>query len=1047
MRWMARAGWAFAGACAAALCSAATPEAILRIETGGHTAAIRAMDTDASGAIVVTASEDKTARVWDARDGRLLRVLRPPIGNDNDGKLFAAAISPDARVVAVAGWSSGNDVYVFSRSTGAMIHRITGLANVVTALRFSPDGTQLVIGLWGSNGLRVYASRTEWVASTEVAHDNAYGAELNSVAYAPDGKAFITSSSDGKIRRYTAALAADVGRSTLIRPSAVVQAEGGTQAFHIAYAPDSRTIALGFADATQVQLLDAASLAVVARPPVTGVGAGRLSAVAWSSDGTQLYAAGTWRREGAQNTVRAWAVTPQRALTQVWDSSVAQDTVTALTRLSDGRVGYASADANWGVVDAKGQAIAATQRETKSSDTLMDWRGNRDAFRLAADGSGLSLRPSQAKDAIAFDLSRTEWTQAAPTWKPPQDRSSDARVDEWLESAAPRINGKIVPLAENELAMSAAVSPAGIVLGSNYHARLYERSGVMRWRVQTAATVWHVNASPDGRWVVLALADGTLRWLRAKDGAEQLALLLHADRKRWVAWTPLGYFAASAGGEDLVGWHFGRGASQSADFFPASRFRERYFRPDVIAQVLSTADAAAALQVANASAGRAQTAAVAAAPAPAPAAPVQASPAPAPQAPAVQSVPPVVTIESPRDGDKLGSAPIRLRVSVRVPPGAPLTGIRARVNGQIIALNEMSDAIRAVRSTDTEVKLEQAVTLAGESAELMLFAENKNGFSTPAVVRLKVEPAAPAVAAAVAATVAATVAAAPSSKASPPPAEPKELAPAKPAPPTANTAAPANAGGADLRPALYLLAVGVSAYAKADIRLDFAAKDATDFSKVFQLQDRQLYRKVEVKLLTDAKAKRDDVLEGLEWIRKEMTARDVGVVFLAGHGVNDSDGVYYYLPQDSDPQSLKRTAVIFTEIRNTLAALPGKALFFVDTCHSGNVLGTGRRSIGTDITKVVNELSSAENGVIVFAASTGRQLAQESVEWGNGAFTRAVIEGMSGKADTNRSGRVTHKMLDLYVSERVKSLTKGSQSPVTIVPQGIPDFPVAVTRP
>ena len=138
---------------------------------------------------------------------------------------------------------------------------------------------------------------------------------------------------------------------------------------------------------------------------------------------------------------------------------------------------------------------------------------------------------------------------------------------------------------------------------------------------------------------------------------------------------------------------------------------------------------------------------------------------------------------------------------------------------------------------------------------------------------------------------------------------------------------------------LYVLAVGVSKYQNKNIQLDFAAKDAIDFASIFKLQEKLLYRKVEVKLLTDATARRDDILDGLEWIRRMMTARDVGVVFLAGHGVNDNDGVYYYLPQDTDVDKLKRSAVIFTEIKNTLAALPGKALFFIDTCHSGNVLG------------------------------------------------------------------------------------------------------------
>jgi hypothetical protein len=37
-------------------------------------------------------------------------------------------------------------------------------------------------------------------------------------------------------------------------------------------------------------------------------------------------------------------------------------------------------------------------------------------------------------------------------------------------------------------------------------------------------------------------------------------------------------------------------------------------------------------------------------------------------------------------------------------------------------------------------------------------------------------------------------------------------------------------------------------------------------------------------------------------------------------------------------------------------------------------------------------------------------------------------------------------MLDLYISERVKELTDGRQTPTTAKPASIPDFPLAVTR-
>jgi len=37
-------------------------------------------------------------------------------------------------------------------------------------------------------------------------------------------------------------------------------------------------------------------------------------------------------------------------------------------------------------------------------------------------------------------------------------------------------------------------------------------------------------------------------------------------------------------------------------------------------------------------------------------------------------------------------------------------------------------------------------------------------------------------------------------------------------------------------------------------------------------------------------------------------------------------------------------------------------------------------------------------------------------------------------------------MLDLYISERVKELTGGTQSPTTAKPSTVPDFTIAIVR-
>jgi WD40 repeat protein len=68
-----------------------------------HAGELSGIAVDASERYLVTASHDKTARVWDVKTGALLRVLRPPIGDGDEGLLHTVAISPDGATIAVGG--------------------------------------------------------------------------------------------------------------------------------------------------------------------------------------------------------------------------------------------------------------------------------------------------------------------------------------------------------------------------------------------------------------------------------------------------------------------------------------------------------------------------------------------------------------------------------------------------------------------------------------------------------------------------------------------------------------------------------------------------------------------------------------------------------------------------------------------------------------------------------------------------------------------------------------------------------------------------------
>jgi uncharacterized caspase-like protein len=244
-----------------------------------------------------------------------------------------------------------------------------------------------------------------------------------------------------------------------------------------------------------------------------------------------------------------------------------------------------------------------------------------------------------------------------------------------------------------------------------------------------------------------------------------------------------------------------------------------------------------------------------------------------------------------------------------------------------------------------------------------------------------------------------------------------------------------------------VLAIGVSLYQQRELSLKFAAKDARDFAKQMRSQEGGLYREVSIRILTDADATRDHILDGLEWLQRQTSNSDVAILFLAGHGeTNPGNSIYYFLPYDADPNATNRTMISQSQFRDTLRAISGKAVVFIDSCHAGQIYGNSQTRGSNSQDAFRDELDKAENGIVVFAASTGRQLSIESKDWGNGVFTYALLEALRGRADREHSGRVTITMLDSYISARVRQLTKGQQTPTSAKPTNVPDFPVSLVR-
>ena len=265
-----------------------------------------------------------------------------------------------------------------------------------------------------------------------------------------------------------------------------------------------------------------------------------------------------------------------------------------------------------------------------------------------------------------------------------------------------------------------------------------------------------------------------------------------------------------------------------------------------------------------------------------------------------------------------------------------------------------------------------------------------------------------------------------------------------------------------LKPNLYVLAVGVSEYEDASIpALQYCDDDATAIADFFQKQSGGIFGKTEVKLLVNEEATEDGIQKSLDWLEDNATQKDFVVLFLAAHGLNDEKGNFYLLPTDGDPENLRRTGVAWDDFGEILGNLPSRVLMFLDTCHSGQLgtnlftlakaEGTRSRSAGGlksafDPSEAIRELTSEENGVVIMAASTGDEESLENDEWGHGAFTFALLEGLGGKADVNGDAVIHLRELDFFISDRVKELTEGVQHPTTVKPRSISRLPGAAVK-
>ena len=949
--------------------SASLPAASLVLNTGSHHGPLRRVAVDGVGRFAVTASDDKTAIVWQIDGLTPHHVLRVPVAGGEIGRLYGTAWDPTSRLVALAGTSAGpmdgtHRIFIFNAAGGGFVRAFDARGGDVKRLAWSADGRFIAAVYAREPALRVFGSDgTLWFEQRLPA--DSYGLSLSA-----DGRIAVTAF-DRRVRLFR------VTAERRVQPDGEF-ATTLDDPVSVQFSPDARWLAVGYfsrgsrntsRERAAVDIYDAVSRRLERSLEFRDVARGNLMTVAWQANGRALYVGGTGYSKLGEFPLKRIAWPEGEIRTFI----AATDSIQDMSALPDGRMVLASFDGTLGIVDGE-RVIARSEGRTARVLDAAD-------LRISADARIVQWRGAGDATPRSFELERRAIAGEVSNL-PAADRRGLA-VTGVPHGLVATVEGHPVALLPNESTRAAAVLPdrSAVILGSSRTLRRIGADGRAQWTLHQPTETRAVAVSADGRLVVGALSDGSIRWYRASDGAVLLSLLALGDG-RWVLWTESGHFDAGPGAEDLVGWLITRPSGDQADYFGASRLRDRFLRPDVIDQVLVQQDLPRAIATANEAriglartqtqeddlVGRLQAA----------------------QQPVVlhEAVPAALTlVQAPTA--PVASTTVDVEVKVHAVTDPRQQVLTARLDGRPV--NVVLKHLQTLPGGETLAQL--SIELVNAGGRLQIAAQGPNGVSMP--VELDVRSSA-----------------------------------------AAFRQRP--------RPSLYVAAVGISRYSNPVINLQQAAKDARDFARSLERQQGAFYEAVHTRVLTDERATRVAVLDALDWLRSKPGPNDVAVLFFAGHGVVDAADTYYFLPYDMRASQLKRSAVSETQLRDALAAVRGRTLFFVDTCYASRAIGNADRH---ETVRLANGLSQSEMGVIVFSGSAPRQESLESAAWGNGAFTKALLDGLGGLADGRHVGFVTHVGLDGYVSRAVRDLTGGRQTPMTVLPRGIADYPIAKAAP
>ncbi len=996
----------------------------------GHSARINNLLFTPDGERVISISEDKTIRVWSVESGEMVTKFESEIGDGGEGMLYSSAISPDGKLLAVAGFPVGvaeNYIIIIDLEKKVQVSTAIGHSEVIGTLSFSGDGGFLASGsndgtvkLWKMDNAKLLSN----VATIAV------GSVVSSLSFNPKNDDLAVVSVDNDILVYN--LSGLKTGSTKFQFKTFKKHKG--QLNKVLYSPDGMYLCstsfenemiLWKADGSVVKeftrlkdIVNAIAFSSDAKILVSLDVAGK--GASWSIPGGTKFT----DYEGHDNTVFSAAFSP-------------------------------TLNGNYIVASAGGVNNEILLWNPINGLTARRIKGKGSVIQDLAFGDNLELYISQdlAKPenfTTSFNFGSLTVDQTPKPYKPGKDYNKDLvqtgvntiQVGKKVIQTDEEVDGRILDFQ--------GLPDGSVAVASDFSLKLFDRNGyILKELIGHIGAIRAVTVTPDGKYLASGGVDQSIilwklsetgnapsirkvfeaqgkEWTEYFDSLpvdsltreptkkawnevitflknnndktyKQLEAALHslgeivipfatlfvtADEGEWVCWTPRGYFSCSSAGSQYFGWHVNRGINQLADFYAAEQYFDILYRPREVAQSITQGKRVEEILKETGERifdlGKLHR-------------------------PSAGFFDMKLTMQSTDllryDRGKFYTQARTMPITVEAfDGGGGIKEIAIYQNDKLV----ISDTVVNTRELGQKVVRSYAVEMVNETNEFKVKVINYQKIESRVDV-LKIE----------------------------------------------------YAGEAIATSSLHILAIGINKYKNEGYNLNYAQSDAASVVDKLMANGNSIFKSINRFELYDEEATKENIIKSFKAISARAKPEDVFVFYYAGHGTIDeeNDNEYYLVPTDvtklyGDSEQLQQKAISATELRASLTDVKSqKQMILMDACHSGGALKSlNVRAAGTDEKAIVQLARSS--GVAVLASSGTKQFATEFEELKHGVFTFALMEALDGEADRNKDNRLTVSEIKLFMDERVPELTKQyggtSQYPTGYLTGN--DFPISIRK-